>query len=183
VGTPLPNTEIKIVDLDEGNKEMPVGEEGEIILRGPQMFAGYYNQPKETENAIRDGWLYSGDIGKIDEDGYLYILDRKKDMILAGGYNIYPREIDEVLFEHPKVLEACVVGVPDQYRGETVKAFVVPKPGETVTEDELDAYCRKSLAAYKVPKVYEFTDSLPKSTVGKILRRELNDVDPKEDEK
>jgi len=183
VGTPLPNTDIKIVDLDKGNKELPVGEEGEIILRGPQMFAGYYNQPKETGNAIRDGWLYSGDIGKIDEDGYLYIVDRKNDMILAGGYNIYPREIDEVLFEHPKVLEACVVGVPDQYRGETVKAFVVPKPGEAITEDELDAYCRKSLAAYKVPKVYEFTDTLPKSAVGKILRRELNDVDLKEDKK
>lgn len=173
VGVPLPNTEVKIVDLDDGKVEVPLGEEGEIICRGPQICAGYYNRPDETRNSIRDGWFYSGDIGKMDEDGYLYIVDRKKDMILAGGYNIYPREIDEVLFEHPKILEACAVGVSDKYRGETVKAFVVLKPGETITEEELDAYCRKSLAAYKIPKIYEFTESLPKSAVGKILRREL----------
>ncbi len=176
VGVPLPNTDVKIVDLDKGEKEMPVGEEGEIICRGPQICSGYYNMPEEIENYIRDGWFYSGDIGKMDEDGYLYIVDRKKDMILAGGYNIYPREIDEVLFEHPKILEACVVGVSDKYRGETVKAFVVLKPGETITEEELDTYCRKSLAAYKVPKIYEFTESLPKSAVGKILRRELREM-------
>jgi long-chain acyl-CoA synthetase len=173
VGIPLPNTDVKIVDLSEGKKEMPVGEEGEIICRGPQMCSGYYNRPEETNNSIRNGWFYSGDIGKMDEDGYLYIVERKKDMILAGGYNIYPREIDEVLFEHPKILEACAVGISDKYRGETVKAFVVLKPGETITEEELDAYCRKSLAAYKVPRIYEFTESLPKSAVGKILRREL----------
>jgi long-chain acyl-CoA synthetase len=183
VGVPLPNTEVKIVDLDKGNKELPIGEEGEIICRGPQICACYYNRPKETKDSIKNGWFYSGDIGKMDEDGYLYIVDRKKDMILAGGYNIYPREVDEILFEHPKVLEACVVGVSDEYRGETVKAFVVPKPGEKITEEELDAHCRKSLAAYKVPRIYEFTENLPKSVVGKILRRKLKDVEPKKEEK
>ena len=176
-GVPLPNTDMKIVDLETGEREVPVGEEGEIIFRGPQMCRGYYNMPEETAKAIRDGWFFTGDIGKVDEDGYLYIVDRKKDMIIAGGYNIYPRDIDEVLFEHPKILEACAVGVHDPYRGETVKAFVVPKPGETVTEEELDRYCRERLAAYKVPKRYEFTDSLPKSSVGKVLRRELREME------
>lgn len=173
VGVPLPNTDVKILDIEKGEKEMPAGEEGEIVCKGPQICSGYYNRPEETKNQIRDGWCYTGDIGKLDEDGYLYIVDRKKDMILAGGYNIYPREIDELLFEHPKILEACAIGVPDEYRGETVKAFVVPKPGEMITEEELDTYCRKSLAAYKIPKIYEFVDSLPKSAVGKILRKEL----------
>jgi len=174
-GVPLPNTDMKIVDLKTGKKEMPVGEEGEIVFRGPQRCQGYYNMPKETKQAIRDGWFHTGDIGKVDEEGYIYIVDRKKDMIIAGGYNIYPRDIDEVLFEHPKIVEACAVGVPDKYRGETVKAFVVVKPGETLTEEELDRYCRENLAAYKVPKIYEFIESLPKSPVGKILRRELRD--------
>ncbi len=175
VGVPLPDTDMKIVDLDTGEKEVPTGTEGEIIFRGPQMCRGYYNMPDETKKAIRDGWFYTGDIGRVDEDGYLYIVDRKKDMIIAGGYNIYPRDIDEVLFEHPKILEACAVGIKDAYRGETVKAFVVVKPGETLTEEELNQYCRENLAAYKVPRVYEFIDSLPKSPVGKILRRELRD--------
>jgi len=181
VGVPLPNTEIKIVDIEDGLKEMPLGEEGEIVCRGPQICDGYYNRPEETENSIRDGWCYSGDIGRMDEDGYVYIVDRKKDMILAGGYNIYPREIDEVLFKHPKVLEACVIGVTDEYRGETVAAFVVTKPGEAVTEEELDAYCRQSLAAYKVPKIYKFVESLPKSAVGKIMRRELRELELQRD--
>jgi len=183
VGCPLPNTDVKIVDIENGEKEMPIGKEGEIICRGPQICSGYYNMSEETKNSIRDGWVYSGDIGKMDEDGYLYIVDRKKDMILAGGYNIYPREIDEVLFEHPKILEACAVGVSDEYRGETVKAFVVPKQGETITEEELDAYCRKNLAAYKVPRIYEFTENLPKSAIGKILRRELKDLELKKEGK
>ncbi len=134
---------------------------------------GYYNRPEETANALRDGWLYSGDIGFLDEDGHLTIIDRKKDMIVAGGYNIYPKEIDEVLYEHPKIVETCAVGVPDEYRGETVKAFVVIKPGESLTEEEVIDYCRERLAAYKVPKQIEFLPSLPKSAVGKILRREL----------
>ncbi len=176
-GVPLPNTDMKIVDLETGTTELPVGQEGEIVFRGPQMCRGYYNRPEETAQALRDGWFHTGDIGRVDEDGYVYLVDRKKDMIIAGGYNIYPRDIDEVLFDHPKVLEACAVGVPHAYRGEAVKAFVVAKPGETLTEEELDAYCRQNLAAYKVPKAYEFLESLPKSTVGKVLRRELRETE------
>ena len=177
VGLPVPDTDIKIVDLIDGQKEMPVGESGEIIIKGPQVTSGYYKMPEETAIAIRDGWIYTGDIGKMDEDGYFYIVDRKKDMIIAGGYNIYPREIDEVLFEHPKILEACAVGIPDPYRGETVKAFVVLKPGETMTEEEVIKYCQEKLAKYKVPKMVEFMTSLPKSGVGKILRKELRAVE------
>ncbi|MBU2552174.1 MAG: long-chain fatty acid--CoA ligase [Proteobacteria bacterium] len=177
VGVPVCDTDVRIVDVDTGEKDMPLGQEGELIFRGPQTCQGYYRNPDETAKTIRDGWFYSGDIAKMDEDGYLYIVDRKKDMIIAGGYNIYPRDIDEVLYEHPKVLEACAVGMPDPYRGETVKAFVVPKPGETVTEEELNAFCRERLAAYKVPRLYEFLPELPKSAVGKVLRRELRDRD------
>lgn len=173
IGLPIPDTEIKIVDLDEGTREMPAGEEGELIIRGPQVTKGYYKMPDETAKTIRDGWLYSGDIGKMDSEGYFYIVDRKKDMIIAGGYNIYPRDIDEVLFEHPKILEACAVGIPDSYRGETVKAFVVLKPGEQMSEQEVIDYCREKLARYKVPTQVEFIQTLPKSGVGKILRKEL----------
>jgi long-chain acyl-CoA synthetase len=183
VGVPIPECDVKIMDLETGKKEMPIGEEGEVIFTGPNRLEGYYNKPDETKNSIVDGWFYTGDIGKMDEDGYIYIVDRKKDMIIAGGYNIYPRDIDEVLFEHPKVMEACAVGVPDKYRGETVKAFIVMKEGETITEEELNKYCRDKLAAYKVPKIYEFMDSLPKSAVGKILRRELRDLEVKKDGK
>ncbi len=124
---------------------------------------GYYKRPEETANVLRDGWLYSGDIGFLDEDGHLTIIDRKKDMIVAGGYNIYPKEIDEVLYDHPKIVEACAVGVPDEYRGETVKAFVVVKPGKNLTEEEVIAYCRERLSAYKVPKQIEFLESLPRA--------------------
>ena len=177
VGVPLPNTDMKIMDLETGTKEMPAGEIGEIIFKGPQMCGGYYGMPEETKTSIRDGWFFTGDIGRLDEDGYLYIVDRKKDMIIAGGYNIFPREIDEVLFEHPKVMEACTIGVPHEYRGETVKAFIVARPGETITAEEMDAFCRDRLAPYKAPKIYEFVDSLPKSPVGKILRRELRDME------
>jgi long-chain acyl-CoA synthetase len=173
VGVPLPNTDIRIVDLEMGEQDMPIGQEGEILFKGPQQCGGYYDMPEETEKSIRNGWFYTGDIGRMDEEGYLYIVDRKKDMIIAGGYNIYPRDIDEVLFQHPKVLEACAIGVPDPYRGENVKAFIVAKQGETVTKEELDAICREHLAAYKVPKIYEFVQELPKSSVGKILRKEL----------
>jgi len=134
---------------------------------------GYYKKPEETAKVLRDGWLYTGDIGFLDEDGHLTIVDRKKDLIVAGGYNVYPKEIDEVLFDHPKILEACAIGIPDPYRGETVKAFIVVKPGETLTEEEITRHCRERLAAYKVPKAIAFLDSLPKSAVGKILRREL----------
>jgi len=173
IGLPVPDTDIKIVDLIEGTKEVLAGEAGELLIKGPQVTQGYYKMPEETKIAIRDGWLYTGDIGKMDEEGYFYIVDRKKDMIIAGGYNIYPREIDEVLFEHPKILEACAIGIPDPYRGETVKAFVVLKPGEKMTAEEVIQYCQEKLARYKVPKIVEFIDSLPKSGVGKILRKEL----------
>jgi long-chain acyl-CoA synthetase len=154
---------------------MPVGETGEIIIKGPQIMKGYYKKHEETEKVLKDGWFYSGDIGKFDEDGYLTIVDRKKDMIIAGGYNIYPVELDNVLFGHPKILEACTIGIPDPYRGETVKAFIVAKQGEQLTENEVIDYCKGQLAAYKIPKQIEFVNELPKSAVGKILRRELRD--------
>ena len=173
IGLPVSDTDIKIVDLVDGTKEMPVGEAGEVLVKGPQVTSGYYQMPEETATAIRDGWLYTGDIGTMDAEGYFYIVDRKKDMVIAGGYNIYPREIDEVLFEHPKILEACAVGIPDPYRGETIKAFVVLKPGQTLTEEEVIKHCGEKLAKYKVPRMVEFVGALPKSGVGKILRKEL----------
>jgi len=172
VGLPYPGTDVRIVDLETG-EDLPPGGEGEVVIRGPQVMKGYWNKPEETAATLRDGWLYTGDIGRMDEDGYLYIVDRKKDMIIAGGFNIYPREIDEVLYQHPAVLEACAVGVPDAYRGETVKAFVVLKPGMHATEQEILDFCRERLAAYKRPRSVEFLPELPKSTVGKVLRREL----------
>ena len=179
VGVPIPNTDLKIVDLETGTRELPAGEAGEICIKGPQLMKGYYKKPEETANALRDGWLYTGDIGYLDEDGHLSMVDRKKDMIIAGGFNIYPKEIDEVLFAHPKVVEACAIGVPDPYRGETVKAFIVLKPGETLTAEEIIGYCKERLAAYKTPTHIEFLDALPKSAVGKILRRELRERDRK----
>ncbi len=179
-GIPVSDTDCRIVGVDDDSKEMPLGESGEILIKGPQVTSGYFNRPEATAETIRDGWLYTGDIGYMDDDGYLFIVDRKKDMIIAGGYNIYPRDIDEVLFGHPKVQEACAVGVPHEYRGETVKAFVVVRPGESLTAEELDAYCREKLAAYKVPKLYEFREELPKSAVGKTLRRELRDQETAE---
>ena len=177
VGTPLPNTDVKIVDLEDPGKELGPGEEGEIAIKGPQIMQGYYKKPEATEEVMIGGWYLSGDIGKFDEDGYLSVVDRKKDMIIASGYNIYPVELDNVLLDHPKILEACTVGIPDEYRGETVKAFIVTKEGETMTEEEVTAYCKESLAAYKVPKLIEFMDELPKTAVGKILRRELRDME------
>jgi long-chain acyl-CoA synthetase len=183
VGIPVPDTDIKIVDTETGKKEMKIGEPGEIIIKGPQVMQGYYKRPDETKKALKDGWFYTGDIGFFDEDGYLSVVDRKKDMIIAGGYNIYPLEIDDVLFDHPKILEACTVGVPDKYRGETVKAFIVVKKGESLTEDEVIKYCKERLAAYKVPKLIEFIDELPKSTVGKIMRRELREMEIKKAKK
>lgn len=175
VGLPVSDTDCRIVDLETGTRDLDVGEPGEIIISGPQVTKGYYKKPEETADSIRDGWFYTGDIGYMDDDGYLFIVDRKKDMIIAGGYNIYPRDIDEVLFEHPKVQEACAVGIPDAYRGETVKAFVALKPGETLTEKEVIDFCKEKLAVYKVPKLVEFMDELPKSAVGKVLRRSLRD--------
>jgi long-chain acyl-CoA synthetase len=172
VGLPYPDTQVRIIDLETG-EDVPLGQEGEVLLKGPQVMKGYWNRPEETAAVLKDGWLYTGDIGKMDEEGYLYIVDRKKDMIIAGGFNIYPREIDEILYQHPKVAEACSVGVTDEYRGETVKAFVVLKQGETATEQEILDFCKERLAAYKRPRYVEFLPSLPKSTVGKVLRRVL----------
>lgn len=173
IGVPYPNGAIKVVDIETGLTILPAGEHGEICFKGPQVMAGYWNKPEATAEVIRDGWMYSGDIGYVDKEGWLYIVDRKKDMIIAGGYNIYPRELDEVLYTHPAILEACCVGIPDAYRGETVKAFIVLKPGEMLTADAVTTFCRERLAAYKVPKQIEFVAELPKSAVGKILRREL----------
>jgi long-chain acyl-CoA synthetase len=174
---PLPDTDIKIVDLTDPQKALAAGEEGEIAIKGPQVMIGYYKKPEDTEKALIDGWFLTGDIGKFDEDGYLSIVDRKKDMIIAGGYNIYPVELDDVLMSHPKILEACAVGIPHEYRGETVKAFIVTKEGETLTEEDVTRYCKENLAAYKVPKIFEFVAELPKSTVGKVLRRKLKEME------
>ena len=178
IGLPLPDVDCKIISLDDGETEMPIGEIGEIVINSPNVMKGYHNMPTETTNALRklkDGktWLFTGDIARMDEDGYFYIVDRKKELIKPGGFQVWPREVEEVLADHPKVLEAGVAGIPDPYRGETVKAWIVFKPGETATEEELKSFCKESLASYKVPTHYEFRDELPKTTVGKILRREL----------
>jgi len=179
IGIPIPDTEAKIVDVETGTQEMPIGEAGELIVRGPQTMKGYWNRPDETAQTLRDGWLYTGDIATMDEDGYFTIVDRKKDMIIAGGFNIYPREVEEVLYKHPKVQKAAVIGIPDPYRGETVKAYVVLKAGETATEEEIIAFCRDNLARYKVPTAVEFRSSLPETMVGKILRRALREEEMK----
>ena len=175
VGIGVPGTDYKIVDLSTGEQEMPTGELGELIIRGPQIMKGYWNMPEETANTLRDGWLYTGDIAKVDEDGYLYIVDRKKDLIIASGYNVYPRDIEELLYEHPAVQEAVVIGVPDAYRGETVKAIIVKKAGHDVTEPDIINWTRERIAAYKVPEFVEFREELPKTIVGKILRRALRE--------
>ncbi|MGH9848046.1 MAG: long-chain-fatty-acid--CoA ligase, partial [Blastocatellia bacterium] len=175
IGLAFPSTDCKIVDLETGLNETPLGEDGELCVRGPQVMKGYWNRPDETAIALRDRWLYTGDVARMDEDGYFYIVQRKKDMIIVGGYNVYPNEVEDVLFTHPAVLEAAVIGVPDQYRGETVKAFVVLKPDARATTEDLLEYCRANLAKYKVPSLIEFVPSLPKSAVGKVLRRELRD--------
>ncbi|GIN91759.1 long-chain-fatty-acid--CoA ligase [Siminovitchia terrae] len=174
IGVPWPDTDAMIVSTENGEPLAP-GEVGEIAVKGPQVMQGYWNMPEETEQTLKDGWLFTGDLGYMDEKGYFYVVDRKKDMIIAGGFNIYPREIEEVLYEHPSVQEVVVAGVPDVYRGETVKAYVVLKEGENVTEQQLDEFARKHLAAFKVPRIYEFRDELPKTAVGKILRRNLVD--------
>ena len=173
IGLPLPDVDSRIVSLDDGMTVLPAGEIGELVVKGPQVFKGYHNMPTETTNTLRDGWLYTGDIAQMDEDGYFYIVDRKKELIKPGGYQVWPREVEEEICKHPKVLEAGVAGIPDAYRGETVKAWVVVKPGETLSEEEVKEWCKGNLAKYKVPTQVEFRDELPKTTVGKILRREL----------
>ena len=167
-GIASPRTEIKIVDIETGERALPTGERGEVCVRGPQFTHGYRNRSEETAIAIRDGWLHTGDIGYLDADGYLFLVDRKKEMILVGGYNVYPREIDEVLHAHPAVFEAAAVGAPDDFRGEVVKACVALRPGESLDEETLIAYCAERLAPYKVPVAIEFLDALPKTGPGKI---------------
>lgn len=176
IGIPWPDTDAAILRTGENEVELlPVGEMGEIAVKGPQVMKGYWNRPEDTAATFADGWFLTGDIGYMNEDGYFFIVDRKKDLIIAGGFNIYPREVEEVLYEHEAVQECVVAGIPDPYRGETVKAYIVLKEGATVTEEELNKYCRQNLAAFKVPRFYEFRDELPKTTVGKILRRQLVD--------
>jgi len=179
IGMPLPDVECQIVSLDDGVTELPVGEIGELLIHGPQVMKGYHNMPTETENALRkhkDGkvCLYTGDIVRMDEDGYFYIVDRKKELIKPGGYQVWPREVEEAIASNPKVLEVAVAGIPDPYRGETVKAWIVLKPGESMTDEDVKVWCSDKLAKFKVPTHVEFrTEALPKTTVGKILRREL----------
>jgi long-chain acyl-CoA synthetase len=174
IGLPIPSTDAKLVNVDDYSSEITtIGEAGELCVKGPQVMKGYVNRPDETAVAIRDGWLLTGDIATVDEEGYFTIVDRKKDMIITGGFNIYPRDVDEVLFAHPKIREACAIGVPDQYSGERVKAYVVLKEGQSATEQEIIDYCTERLVKYKVPKYIEFIEQLPKSAVGKILRKEL----------
>lgn len=173
IGVPIPGTDVRIVDTETGEKEAEIGELGELVVRGPQVMKGYWQMPEETADTLKDGWLHTGDITRMDGEGYLYIVDRKKDMINVSGFKVYPREVEEVLYQHPEVVEAVAVGVPDEYRGETVKAFVVRKSGSTVTGEELISNCKEHLAVYKVPKLLEFRDELPKSAVGKLLRRVL----------
>lgn len=183
IGVPVPDNDVRLVNIDNGVEEVKPGEPGELILKGPTVMQGYWKNPEETKNQLHDGWLYTGDIAQTDENGYFYIVDRKKDMIIAGGFNIYPREVDEVMLRHSKVSEAVTVGVPDDYRGETVKVYVVLKPGETATEKEMIDFCRQSLTAYKAPKLIEFRESLPKSAVGKILRKILRDEEMEKQKK
>jgi long-chain acyl-CoA synthetase len=181
IGVPFPDVIFKIVDIETGTKAMPVGEPGELIIKSPSVMKGYYNREEETKSVIRNGWLYTGDIAYMDEDGFFYIVERKKDLIIVGGFNVYPKEVEDVLYKHPKVMEAAVVGVPDEYRGEVVKAFVVLKHGVEETEQtkqEIIEFCSKYLSKYKVPKYVEFKKSLPKSPIGKILRRALREETP-----
>ena len=173
VGVPVTDTESRIVDITDGNTDVPVGETGELLVRGPQVMKGYWNKPEETAQTLTDGWLHTGDIGKMDEEGYFYIVDRKKDMILSGGYNVYPRDIEEVLYENPKVQEAAAIGVPHPTRGETIKVFIAMKEGEAADQEEIIEYCAGKLAKYKLPTEVEFRKELPKTNVGKILKKDL----------
>ncbi len=179
---PVPSTEAKIIDLETG-EDLPPGEIGELAVRGPQVMAGYWNMPEETAQVIQDGWLRTGDVARMDEDGYLQIIDRKKDMIIAGEYNVYPRDVEEVLYEHPKVLEAAVVGIPYEHQEQAVrafiKAFIVLKHGEEATEEEIRRLCEERLDEYKIPQRIEFRAELPKSMVGKVLRRMLAEEEEK----
>jgi long-chain acyl-CoA synthetase len=175
IGVPLPDTDARIVDLETGERTLPAKEIGEVVVRGPQVMAGYWNRPDETAMVLKDGWLYTGDIGYMDEQGYFTIVDRKKEMIIVGGFNVYPREVEEPLYEHSKVKEAVAVGLPDSYWGETVKVYIVLKEGQSATEEEIIDFCKKKMAKYKVPTLVEFRKELPKTLVGKVLRRALRE--------
>lgn len=175
IGIPFPDVYIQVRDLETGEKPLPPFEVGEIVVTGPEIMLGYYNQPQETSSALRMGWLYTGDIGYMDEEGYFYIVDRKKDMIITGGYNVYPREVEDVLYQHPVVKEACVLGVPDDYKGELVKAFITLKEDARVEENDIIAFCRELLLPYKVPQVVEIRPALPMTAIGKILKRALRE--------
>jgi long-chain acyl-CoA synthetase len=177
IGLPIPDTQCRIVSLDDGVTDVPVGDTGELLMKGPQIMMGYLNRPDATAETLTDGWLHTGDIAKMDEEGYFYIVDRKKDMIISGGYNVYPRDIEEVFFEHPKVMEATAIGIPHPKRGESVKVFVVLKDGQTATADELIKYCEDKLAKYKWPTEIEFRDELPKTNVGKVLKKDLRAIE------
>jgi long-chain acyl-CoA synthetase len=183
IGVPIVNTDCRIVDAETGTRDVPTGQEGELLIKGPQVMRGYWNKPDETANAIRDGWLHTGDLAAMDADGYFTIVGRKKEMIDASGYKVYPDEVDRVLMSHPAVLEAATIGVPDPKRGETVKSFVVLRPGANATAEELVAHSRKNLAPYKVPRSIEFKQELPKSAALKILRRELLEAELRTREK
>jgi len=183
IGIPVIDTDVRLVDLDSGKEEVAPGQPGEMVIKGPTVTKGYWNMPEETALQIQNGWLHTGDIATKDEDGYFFIIDRKKDMIIAGGFNIYPREIDEVLHQHPKVQTAVCAGIPDAYRGETVKAFIVLKNGQQATPEEIIGFCREKLAAYKVPRLVEFRQSLPQSAVGKVLRRMLREEEMNQQKK
>jgi len=183
IGFPIPGTDIKILDIESGTAEMPRGEDGEIAICGPQVMKGYWNRPEETADVFREiegkRYFLTGDIGHVDETGYILITDRKKDLILVGGFNVYPRDVEDILFQHPKVELAAVIGAPDQKSGEAVKAFIQLKPGETATEEEIIEFCKEKMAGYKRPKYIEFRKSLPVSNVGKVLRRVLRDEELK----
>lgn len=174
IGLPVSDVECRIVDMENGDTDLAVGESGELLIRGPQVMQGYLHRPDETKKTLTaDGWLHTGDVARMDEDGYFYIVDRMKDMVLSGGYNVYPREIEEVLYQHPDVVEASCVGIPHETRGESVKAFLVVKPGRRLTLEDVLAFCEGKLARYKFPVEIEVRDALPKSTVGKILKKDL----------
>ena len=179
IGFPIPNTDIKIVDLDTGSKPLPQGEDGELAIHGPQVMQGYWKKPEANKEVFREiegrRYFLTGDIGHIDEDGYIIITDRKKDMVLVGGFNVYPREVEDILFTNPKVALAAVVGLPDGKGGEYVKAYIQLKPGETATEQEILDFCQENMAGYKRPKEIEFREEVPVSPVGKVLRRVLRD--------
>jgi long-chain acyl-CoA synthetase len=183
IGIPFPDTDVRVVDIEDGNADVPKGQPGELIIRSPLIMKEYWNNPTETAGQLKNGWLSTGDIVVQDEDDYFSIVDRKKDMIIAGGYNVYPREIDEVLYQHPKIADAVAVGIADAYRGETIKAFVVPREGEMLTQEDVIAFCKEKLATYKAPKIVEFRKELPKSAVGKILRKVLRDEEAAKQEK